>query len=147
MSASMSGRSARASPGQRPAIWDNSPSDERARIRDRMQHAVVEHDVRRDVVRLRAFEAPIAEALCVCSPLALLRGRGLGHAELLQETRPLARPGQPQDALRTRHADVRAAGASPRSPPESRACFDGSSLLLQPRNEHGLELEALRASS
>ena len=121
---------------------------ERLRIarRDLVQHRVVEDDIRRHSVGPRAFEAPHAQLLRVRRPgrLVGLCRRGHRHAELGEEARALARPRQPQHAFRARHAHVE-------QPPLLLDLGVGARLLrrqlllLQPGDEHRVELEAFRA--
>src|SRR5579885_3269953 len=109
-----------------------------------MQDGVVEDDVRRDVVGPGALEPPGTEPLRVARPLALRGRRVSRRAELGEEPRALPGPRQPEDAPRACHADVEEA-------PLLGDLLVGASLLrrqlllLEPRQEDCVELEALRA--
>ena len=117
----------------------------RLRVGDRVQHGVVKNDVWRHSVRACALEAPGAEPFGCGRPLLRGSHRGVrrGVSELGDEARPLPRPGEPERALRARHADIE----QPALLVDLVRCARlprGELLLLEPRDEDHVELEPLR---
>ena len=119
----------------------------RPRVCDLVQDAVVEDDVRRHAVARGPGRGATREASRRPASTLARRSRESGstrHAELRRGTGSASRPGQPEHALRTRHADVEEAAllgdlrVRPRLPRRQL-------LLVEPRQEDRLELEPLRA--
>src|SRR4051794_9966927 len=103
----------------------------------------MEDDVRRDVVDARPLEPPVTQPQRLLGPLIRARLGPLRRTELSEEPRPLAGPGEPEHVLRASQADVEQAPLLGELLVGARL-LRRQLLLLQPRHEHRLELEALR---